>query len=79
MLATAAAALGVGNPPVCGVRAMLALENGYKGHVEHAQGTSNLKQGSRGVGEHCKASAMAELRRRRWNYGVPRSGVIYGP
>jgi len=64
VLATAAAALGVGNPPVCGVRAMLALENGYKGHVEHAQGTSNLKQGSRGVGEHCKASAMAELRRR---------------
>ena len=62
--ATAVAALGVGNPLACGVQAVPALENGCKGHVEHAQGTSNLKQGSRRVGEHCKASAMAELRRR---------------
>ena len=61
-LATAAAALDVGDLPACGVRAVPALENGCKGHVEHAQGMSNLKQGSHRVGEHCKASAMADLR-----------------
>ena len=57
-------ALGIGNLPACGILAVPVLENGCKGYVEHAQDTSNLKQGSRGVGEHCKASAMAELRRR---------------
>ena len=71
-LAIAAAALGIGNPPACGVRAVPALKNGCKGHVEHAQGMSNLKQGLRGVGgalQGIRHGGAAAARRRRARSG----------